>query len=202
MAVRGFSSTSATRAARTALALSILLGSPPLLPAQTPLRAPGPVLLKRLGEAVDGHRTGVPVYVVASYDPPNLVAGVFETRAEAQALVKRLGDSFDVLGPFVAPNDLGAKAFVLGCEHDGVMSVWKRYCPSPIERLADVDSVTIIVKLKGGRVLTHPIPTSVDAIFFTLPAIDKFVIPYYARILGVGEAAAMRDHIVRAIVQP
>jgi hypothetical protein len=37
----------------------------------------------------------------------------------------------------------------------------------------------------------------VDAIFLTLPAIDKFMIPYYSRVFGIDSAAAMRTQIVR-----
>jgi hypothetical protein len=35
-------------------------------------------------------------------------------------------------------------------------------------------------------------------VFLSIPAIDKFVIPYYARIIGADAAAAMRRDIVSA----
>jgi len=37
----------------------------------------------------------------------------------------------------------------------------------------------------------------VDALFFTLSAIDKFVIPYYQRLLGAASADSLRRGFVQ-----
>jgi hypothetical protein len=39
----------------------------------------------------------------------------------------------------------------------------------------------------------------VDALFFTLSAIDKFALPYYARVYGVAYAARMRETYLRQL---
>jgi hypothetical protein len=158
------------------------------------------VLLKRLAEAVDGNRTGREVYVVASYDSLNPVRGVFETRREAAALALRLGSSYDSFGPFVAPLEL-ASLYFFGCKHDRVFSYLDDICPPPqfqfpTDSLAEL---TLTARLKDGTTRTLSLGPRADAVFLSLPAIDKFVIPYYARTIGVDSAAAMRARIVRGV---
>jgi hypothetical protein len=102
-------------------------------------------LLKRLAEAVDGHRTGKLVYVVASYDMPNPVAGVFDTKADAEKTAKGAGRSFDVFGPYSAALEQnGDEYFMAGCEHDNQVSRW--FCPdtSVSFRSNDLQSIQII----------------------------------------------------------
>jgi hypothetical protein len=56
--------------------------------------------------------------------------------------------------------------------------------------------------MRDGTVRDIPVGRGVDAIFLSLPAIDKFMIPYYARTIGVDSAAAMRARIVSRIRMP
>ena len=168
-------------------------------------RIPSAVLLKRLGEVVDGHRGGVPVYVVASYDFPHPVAGVLESQTQAEALARRAGSGYHAFGPFLTRKDPGLfLAFLEKCVHDGVGSLMhEEICPSrPSFPFSDVDTVTVTVRLKNGRVESFTVPAGTDVVFFTMAAIDKFAIPYYARILGVEEAARMRQRIVGRLTQP
>jgi hypothetical protein len=58
------------------------------------------------------------------------------------------------------------------------------------------------VKNLGGEVF--PLPKDVDAIFWSEAAVEKFVIPYYARVLGVDGVRALwdafRDPTIIAII--
>src|SRR2546428_363538 len=55
-------------------------------------------LLKVLGEAVDGYRTGQPVYVVAAFRSPYPVYGVFSTRDSATSALPRAGRGYSAFG--------------------------------------------------------------------------------------------------------
>jgi hypothetical protein len=80
------------------------------------------------------------------------------------------------------------------CVHDRA-SVYDpmNYCaPDPF---APVQRMTLTIQTRDSTI-TLPIAPTADAIFLTMPAIDKFVIPYYTRIVGVEEAAAMRRGMV------
>lgn len=171
-----------------------------------PDTVPSVLLLKRLAEAVDGTRTGAQVWVVGSYAAPHRILGTFETRATAQALADSAGGWFRVFGPYLTQRDPGKfVAWLSRCEHDGRTSVMDSLlgrtsiCPEiPVFRLDDVDGVTISFRLRGTPdVQTIPVRPGTDAVFFTLSALDKFVFPYYVRILGVEETSAMRERIIR-----
>ncbi|MEP7347264.1 MAG: hypothetical protein ABI877_18480, partial [Gemmatimonadaceae bacterium] len=43
-----------------------------------------------------------------------------------------------------------------------------------------------------------PLPPNADAVFLSLSSIDKFVIPYYTRILGLGAVTEMRQEAERS----
>jgi hypothetical protein len=200
----------------TILFVALVLGAPPvpggpqlglgarLAVAQQSTRMPSPVLLKRLGEAVDGHRTGRPVYVVASYDFPHPVTGVFERQRDARTQADSAGRSFDVFGPYQTVRDPGEfAAFIMRCVHDGRTSMYgPPYCPNRIiVPLADVESIMLSVRVRDSTI-SVALPRETDAVFFTLAAIDKFVVPYYTRIVGVDSAAEMRQNIVRRLSPP
>ena len=63
---------------------------------------------------------------------------------------------------------------------------------------SDLDSVRVTVFVKSGppQFTTYP-RAEVDALFFTLSAIDKFVIPYYQRLLGADYADSLRKGFVQ-----
>jgi hypothetical protein len=144
-----------------------------LLP--TPIRAQpdtgrqvSATLLRALAEAADGYRTGQPVWVVASHAGPPYVVGVYPTRDSA-ARVARESAGRDVFGPYVTAADQTRP-----------------------------DSPTLV-----GAVLTFRMPDGrqvpvnidlkrVDALFLSMSAVDKFVVPYYTRLYGPGYASRVR----------
>jgi len=69
-------------------------------------------------------------------------------------------------------------------------------CPSGPTRLIplnEIRSISFTVRKRDGRTFTQTFPPdSVDAVFFTPDAVEKFVFPYYARVFGPDSAAQMR----------
>jgi hypothetical protein len=212
--------------AGAALAVSLLA---PTLPAQQP-NAVTPTLLRRLAEAVDGHRTGTPVWVVGDYGFPNRIHAVRPQRDSAVADSTRIAmerpatGPVGIFGPFVAPVDsirpppdpsdllppprieLDFGWIVPGCVHDRQTSVMRALgfeveaiCGGQLLPLDDLVEMRLVQELRSGEIITTTLPTWVDALFLTMPAIDKFVVPYYARILGPEEASRMRMDIMRRL---
>ncbi|HEX4469514.1 MAG TPA: hypothetical protein VH080_08260, partial [Gemmatimonadaceae bacterium] len=75
------------------------------LTAQPEPPPPSAELLKRLGEAVDGYRSGGLVYVVATQRQPYVVLGVYASRAMADSVtraVKRADLAPVVFGPYAS----------------------------------------------------------------------------------------------------
>jgi hypothetical protein len=189
--------------------------------AQDSTRVQTPKLLKRIAEAVDGHRTPGPKFVVASYDSLHPVAGVFSDRPSADDLRARLGPRWDVFGPFHSDVVCELRSEVRmpclddpigGCVHDGWSSMMGRLmgggtepiCPPDAGvlrglRLSEVASMTLTFTLRDGTTRHLPISGNADAIFLTLPALDKFAFPYYARVGGPELAAMMRQNYVAAM---
>lgn len=57
----------------------------------------------------------------------------------------------------------------------------------------EIESISFTIQKKiGGRFTRTFRPESVDAVFFTPDAVEKFVFPYYAGVLGADSAAQMR----------
>jgi hypothetical protein len=157
---------------------------------------PDVVLLKRIAEAVDGHRTGGLVYVVASLDGDHPVAGVFGNPKEADKALERLGEGYSRFGPFQAPLDREPSQLV-GCVHianTSRMSPMSDQCvpPSRSIRLEDVRRMTLVLGLADGTVDTLPLPRGTDVIMLSLNAFDKFAVPYYLRTLGLAGTSEMR----------
>jgi len=69
-------------------------------------------------------------------------------------------------------------------------------CPT-MTRLIPIDSVRSIaftIYKMNGQVFRRTFrPESLDAVFFTPDAVEKFVFPYYARVFGADTAAQMRQ---------
>lgn len=163
-------------------------------------------LLKRLGEAVDGSRTGAPVWVVAAWRFPHRVLGVFANREVAAAATRRLA-GYGLFGPYIAPPDSGVSTLMYTMDpcpgrHDPYSncpdSLWSGYSLALPQ--SAIDSITINL-FSEGAIAAHRsfTPDQLDAVFFTLPAIDKFAIPYYERLYGAAYAARMRADYLRAI---
>jgi hypothetical protein len=162
-----------------AFLLSLLLAgtAPSALPAQDTTAIPAS-LLRALAEAADVDRTGRPVYLVADRRFPHYVIGRFETRAQAMSLRADSGSAYGVFGPFVTPAD-----------------------PAPPASASKVYRVRLFYRNPQGVVRTKDVdPVEVDALFMTMSAVDKFMVPYYARVYGPEYAARLRDDVVAATV--
>lgn len=186
-----------------------------------------PGILKRLAEVADGHRTGRPIFVVLSRTFPHPVIAIVDTRERARVVAAANSD-FGVFGPFVAAAEADFfVAFCVHDSRTTYMhpdwppltrwvdsisptqrpaSMPRTWRPSPmcpperarVFRNGDIDSLSMTFHLRNGTRVTLPVPRNADALFFTLPAMDKFVFPYYVKVLGVDTVAAMRkDFIAR-----
>jgi hypothetical protein len=167
-------------------------------------RAMSASLLRRLAEAVDGYRSGEALYVVAAWHFPHEVAGVFPSRALASEAVRRKGLDYAAFGPYFAPPDSGNELMVYSLRLCPGLHELDSYCPDTTASLsqavpyASIKDVTITIHAKDGTAVESVLPPSeVDAVFFTLSAIDKFVMPYYTRIYGAQFAADMRAGYLR-----
>ncbi len=172
--------------------------------AQDSTRVPTVTLLKRIAEAVDSRRTGRSVFVVTNMDSMNVTA-VVDTRGDADAIVSRLGSRYDVQGPFRTGIDLGPIEDIVpaDCVHDGFMSVMRtKICNDDIIRLRDVAAMSLVLTKRDGTSRTISLPLSTNAIFLNLSAWDKFVFPYYEKIIGLEATAAWRDRIIRELRRP
>jgi hypothetical protein len=181
----------------------IVLVFPPRLVAQEPTRAPTVTLLKRVAEAVDGHRTGGDVFVVVNHDSATVDA-VVPTNREATALANRLGQGHGVVGPVRGSIDLGPMGSYVPsyCVHDGFTSEMRlKICNSVPMLRGEILSMSLVVKMRNGSTRTINLPNGSDAIFLSMSAYDKFVFPYYARIIGVDATAAWRQQMIRELPQ-
>jgi hypothetical protein len=127
-------------------------------------------LLRRLAEAADGYRDGRDKFVVAAQVFPHKVAGVFSTREEADRVARdsaRSPDRYAVFGPYRTPPDMDV---------------------SP--EVNDVDSVVTYLKDKTTRTYDGD---EYDALFWSLPAFDKFVAPYLTFVAGADHAQRQRE---------
>jgi hypothetical protein len=129
-------------------------------------------LLRVLAEAADVHRTGRPIFLVAAYRYPHRVAGAVPSRALAEKLRADSGAAFGIFGPYVTPGDSETAS-------------------------NRVLTVRLTLQTPEGRQTVDVNPDSADAVFLSLSAVDKFVIPYYTRTYGPGFAGRLRSLIAR-----
>ena len=70
---------------------------------------------------------------------------------------------------------------------------------SPTVMSASVSSVEVTVRTADGQTYTRRFAGGeIDALFFTMPAVNKFVVPYYARRYGRAYGARVRHGALRA----
>ncbi|MEP7383154.1 MAG: hypothetical protein ABI910_15795 [Gemmatimonadota bacterium] len=154
----------------------------------------GPVMLKRIAEAVDGTRTGELVYVVASFEPTSPVLGVFPDAATARAVAETSGVKAAVFGPYQTVVDK-TDAVISACVHDRYSSrMQPDRCSPPVNR-RDIVHMELVLQHSGGRRDTLPLSPDADAIFLGMAAIDKFAVPYYLRTIGLGETSELRGEL-------
>jgi len=191
--------------------------------AQDTTRGLSSTLLRRVAEVVDARSAGADVFVVAARGFPHDVFCVPNTRREADACAARRPGSL-VLGPFrvdvaarfpkppEVPEPVDTTEIIEelekmfrggGCLHatnsdyrDGRGEI----CGYNAVAIRDVASIRITTQMRDGSSNTVTLsPDSVDAVFLTLDALDKFLLPYYARVYGVTYAATIRAGIVERL---
>jgi hypothetical protein len=165
-------------------------------------------LLKRLGEAVDGYRTGQPVWVVAGYSFPHEVLGVVSTETVARAIKDSAGPGFGVFGSYTSTRDSGGPLTLSLALHHYPDSKFGDTTANlrqtqPAIPLGDVIDIVVTVHRRNGspQTVTYR-PEEADALFFTLSAVDKFVIPYYLKLYGSQYVTQMRARLERAFTMP
>lgn len=139
-------------------------------------RAVSAMLLRRLAEAADGHRNRE-AWFVARYSPVgdtcmdvfDLSPHASEEEARAALAEKEFPDDYGVFGPYLTD--------------DGTR---------PTFRIHDIE-----IRLRHSRTgqLQRPLRIEghrFDALFYSLSALEKFAIPYYARLHGPAYAEQMR----------
>jgi len=176
---------------------------------------PSTALLRRLAEALDGYRTRAEAYVVAYTTFPYAIVGLYENRDEAEGAVAESRDRA-VFGPFQTESDI-VNPFDEPFVREPLLLYPYRMqvngeCPPPLHRprslcmntkyplpavtipIADVDSLVIQFFHADSLFTRHTFegPLDVDALFFSLSAIDKFYVPYITQVFGVHYAAEYR----------
>jgi hypothetical protein len=182
--------------------LALLLVPPAFAEAQGRNAPPGPVALRRIAEALDGHRSGDQVWVVASRQPPFDVVGVFGNEREAAQRLRALGSDFMMHGPNSTERD-PASEILGGCVHIRSSRMKRDLCVPPTRGpipLQDIRTMTLVITRTNGSVDSLPIARDADAIFLSLPAIDKFAVPYYTGIIGLAATSEMRREVAGAFV--
>jgi hypothetical protein len=166
---------------------------------------PTPVMLRRMAEAVEGHRTGAPVWVVIGTAPPHSVVGVRARREDADAL--RLTAAFPaaVFGPFLAPRDPDRVGGLLISCHRAADSADDRTVCARAVRLDSARSIALVLRTRAGEVRSFPVPEGVDAMFLSASSVRKFVLPYYTRVEGLEGAqrigGRLRDGLAAAAAE-
>ena len=175
---------------------------PSSLQAQTTAAGMPAGLLKRLAAAVDGRRTGAPVWVTVDTTFPYYVWGVLDNPDSAQSA--RLHHPRSVtFGPYYAPPDSGNQQTFL------TKTCWKDqatqwHCPDTlaVTNPSNVLSVQITVRTRDGHEYTSYPGPDVEAVFFTLSGIDRLLLPYYTMLYGPHYAEQQRDSVLLHIRRP
>ncbi|MEO8199726.1 MAG: hypothetical protein ABI679_04310 [Gemmatimonadota bacterium] len=155
----------------TALTTVLFLGLPDSLAGQdSPPVVPS--LYRQLAEAADGYRTGKETFFIAMPTPPHDVRGPFASRDEAHRAAATAGRRFAVYGPFIASRD------------------------SIPRRGSELVSVSLRFRTNRGDSVVQINPREVDALFFSLSSVDKFMIPYYVQVRGLDYASRLRNQII------
>ncbi|HMA39504.1 MAG TPA: hypothetical protein VKP10_05470 [Gemmatimonadales bacterium] len=164
-------------------------------------------LLRRVGSAVEGYRIGRPVWVVVSRQFPHNVAGVYMSNEEAQQALRLAGLTYVEMGPYAAATDStndgrstsdGRSTMLYGLV---CIKQLDTSCLSDSTHLTTMDSVrsvTISIQTTSGSVISRTLPPErVEAVYFTMSALDKQVITYYTQVYGIRYAASFREEVLR-----
>lgn len=159
--------------------------------------------LKLVAAAVSGYSAGGPVYVVICETAGEYkVIGVFATPTEAQAAAtaaKTNRTSCNVEGPYsnsvgTSGADMASMTYGGGCKKGPDSDCIGDSTRAFIAPIGQIQSVTITYQLRDGNRVTEQFdPRRVEAIFFTMPAVDRMLIPYYVRVYGLNGAVRRRQ---------
>src|SRR5205807_3069172 len=154
---------------------------------------------------VDGFRNGRPMWVVVSKRFPYDIYGVFFDQHLVPEAVERAGANYTSVGPYVAaPDSLMPSMTVLMtpiCKNWDTSPCHKdsSFTATPVDSIASV-SVTFALTDGSTRRATYR-PQEAEAVFLTMSAVDKLLIPYYTMIYGVDYARAERAELLRRFVR-
>jgi hypothetical protein len=132
-------------------------------------------MLRVLAEAADVYRSGKPVFLVADYRYPHNVLRAFSSRAEAEKAKTDSGSTYGIFGPYLTPRD-----------------------PIP-DAATRIIAIRITTQTPRGPRTQDVDPRQADALFFSMSAIDKFVLPYYQKLLGPEYTRTLRQKSIAAI---
>jgi hypothetical protein len=143
------------------LAVIAAVSLPAALPAQRRARV---TPSRVLAEAVSSYSDTGQFFVVAASARPFTVLGYYRTRPAADSAVARAGATYRIHGPYRGP---------------ATRDPW------------EVLSITVRVRTESGERELHYDPGTVDAVFLSMSAVRKFMLPYYRRVYGSEYAEAV-----------
>jgi hypothetical protein len=117
-----------------------------------------------LAEAVSSYSDTGQFFLVGANVRPFRVIGYYRTRAAADSAAARAGATYRAYGPYRGPT---------------TRDPW------------EVLSITVRVRTDSGERELHYDPRTVDAVFLSMSAVRKFMLPYYRRLYG--------DEVARSI---
>ena len=175
------------------------------LPAVAVAQQPKPeTYLLLVAAAVSGYSAGGPVYVVICETGGEYkVIGAFPTAAQAQEAANAKQSNRTtcyVEGPYVstvgyASNDMLAMGYGGGCKKgpDSDCIADSTAARAFIAPIGSIETVTLTYRLRDGRSVAETFnPRNVEAIFFTMPAVDRMLVPYFVRVYGLNGALERR----------
>ncbi|HEU5218218.1 MAG TPA: hypothetical protein VFU23_06140 [Gemmatimonadales bacterium] len=156
-------------------------------------------LARRLAEAADGYRDGLEHWFTIDIRSPHTICGVFDTFDAARTSTR--SPECRVFGPVVTPPDLGwpGPIIMLGCTHQDnpISSIWRpSVCPKRVIPMADVRLMEFVVITERDTIRLDLKREGIDALFLTPSSIQKFVVPYYARLNGPDFVKMLWDSIL------
>lgn len=181
-------------------------GVPPRLAAQDTPHSVG--YLQQVAAAVEGYSGGGIVFIVmCGRRDPYQVRGAFPTKPLAQAAAAAVAPADGpcyVEGPYFSNVSFagGVVTYGKGCNKQidsscPLADTSRAAAAAPVP-ITDVQSVTVMIRLKNGQTITDSFPpTNGEAIFLSMSAVDKLLIPYLVRVYGVEYAATQRRLFLR-----
>lgn len=176
------------------LAVLAAVSLPAIARAQDP--KPDSYLLM-VAAAVSGYSAGGSVYVVICKTGDEYkVIGAYSTPELAQqALTANQSNRTKcaVEGPYYSNvgygnNDMASMGYGGGCKKgpDSDCIADSTAARSFIAPIGSIETVTLTYRLRDGRSVSETFdPRKVEAIFFTMPSVDRMLVPYFVRVYGL-----------------